>query len=111
MRFWAKADRRRTFDNETSCDGTNYDETNDNRTDYDGTNYDRASNDGTNGYLMNIYSLPQYRGRGIGKQIVEYLIRDAKARGTGKIYLESAPAAKKLYFDLGFTDMKDYMKL
>ena len=67
--------------------------------------------DGTNGYLMNIYTLPQYRGRGIGKQIVEFLIRDAKARGTGKIYLESAPAAKKLYFDLGFTDMKDYMKL
>ncbi len=66
---------------------------------------------GTNGYLMNIYTLPEYRGHGVGKRIVEFLIDDAKKRETEKIYLESAKAAKHLYEEIGFLDMKDYMKL
>ena len=66
---------------------------------------------GTNGYLMNIYSLPELRGEGIGRMIVEYLIDDAKRRGTEKIYLESSSMAKQLYHEIGFSDMIDYMKL
>lgn len=66
---------------------------------------------GTNGYLMNIYSLPELRGEGIGRQIVEFLIDDAKSRGTEKIYLESSSMAKRLYHEIGFSDMIDYMKL
>lgn len=66
---------------------------------------------GTNGYLMNIYSLPENRGMGIGRMIIEYLIDDAKKRGTEKIYLESSEAAKKLYRQIGFSAMSDYMKL
>lgn len=66
---------------------------------------------GTNGYLMNIYTLPEYRGQGIGKQIVEFLIADAKIRGTEKIYLESSKIARHMYEELGFSDMQDYMKL
>ncbi len=66
---------------------------------------------GTNGYLMNIYTLPEARGEGIGKMIVEYLIRDAKERGTEKIFLESTEAAGRLYREIGFADMKNYMKL
>ena len=48
---------------------------------------------GMNGYLMNIYTLPEYRGHGIGRKIIEFLIADAKARGTEKIYLESSVGA------------------
>lgn len=66
---------------------------------------------GKNGYLMNIYTLPEYRGEGIGRKIVEFLIKDAKEKGTEKIYLESSDAAKKLYYEIGFSDMQDYMKL
>ena len=66
---------------------------------------------GTNGYLMNIFVLPEFRGRGIGKNIILFLIEDAKRRGTEKIYLESSETAKRLYEDMGFLDMKDYMKL
>ena len=66
---------------------------------------------GTNGYLMNIYALPELRGEGIGRQIVEFLIDDAKSRGTEKIYLESSSMAKRLYHEIGFSDMIDYMKL
>lgn len=66
---------------------------------------------GTNGYLMNIYALPELRGEGIGRKIVEHLIDDAKKRGTGKIYLESSGIAKQLYHEIGFTDLFNYMKL
>ena len=66
---------------------------------------------GTNGYLMNIYTLPEARSEGIGRRIVEYLISDAKERGTEKIFLESSGVAKKLYHEIGFADMEDYMKL
>lgn len=66
---------------------------------------------GTNGYLMNIYTLPELRGAGVGGRIVAFLIEDAKTRGTGKIYLESSETAKRLYHEIGFTDLSDYMKL
>lgn len=66
---------------------------------------------GTNGYLMNIYTLPVYRGQGVGRRIVEFLVDDAKKRRTEKIYLESAKDAKHLYEEIGFSEMQDYMKL
>lgn len=66
---------------------------------------------GTNGYLMNIYTLPKARTHGIGRKIIEYLIEDARKKGTEKIYLESSKVAKKLYNQIGFTDLEDYMKL
>lgn len=66
---------------------------------------------GKNGYLMNIYVLDKYRNQGIGKEIVKYLIEDAKKNHINKIYLESSKIAKKMYLELGFKDMPDYMKL
>ncbi|MCR4656046.1 MAG: GNAT family N-acetyltransferase [Lachnospiraceae bacterium] len=66
---------------------------------------------GTNGYLMNIYTLPEVRQEGVGRKIIEFLIDDANSRGTEKIFLESSGVAKRLYHEIGFSDMKDYMKL
>ena len=62
-------------------------------------------------YLMNIYVRPEYRGEGYGKDIVTWLIREAQILGITKIYLESSACAKPMYSQLGFMDMKDYMKL
>ncbi len=66
---------------------------------------------GSCGYLMNIYTLPEYRGTGVGRKIVAFLIRDAKTRGTEKIYLETSDVGKALYQKMGFQDMRGYMKL
>ncbi len=66
---------------------------------------------GTNGYLMNIYTVPEIRGIGVGRMIVEFLIADAKQRGVEKIYLESSDIGKSLYREIGFDDMIGYMKL
>lgn len=62
-------------------------------------------------YLMNIYTLPDFRGQGVGKTVVSWLIHQAEQRGITKIYLETSAAGKRLYQDLGFSEMKDYLKL
>lgn len=63
------------------------------------------------GYLMNIYTREEYRHQGGAKKTVEYLISQARKRHVSKIYLETSEAGRDLYESLGFTDMKDYLKL
>lgn len=62
-------------------------------------------------YLMNVYVREEFRGQGIGKAIVKWLVEQAQKRHITKIYLETSKQAKPLYAGLGFTDMPDYMKL
>lgn len=62
-------------------------------------------------YLMNIYVRPTYRGKGVAQRIVRWLVGQALAQGTSKIYLETSGCARKLYAGLGFSYMKDMMKM
>lgn len=62
-------------------------------------------------YLMNVYVRPEHRGKGYGKDIVKWLVEQARSRGITKIYLESSECAKAMYQELGFKEMKDYFKL
>lgn len=62
-------------------------------------------------YLMNIYTKEIYRGNGIGRAIVEWLIDYAKRKSITKIYLETSECGRMLYQKLGFQDMKDYLIL
>lgn len=62
-------------------------------------------------YLMNIYVREPFRSHGTGHKIVEYLVSKALERGCGKIYLETTPEGRPVYESLGFSDMKDMMKL
>ena len=61
-------------------------------------------------YLMNIYTRPDERGRGVGRKIVAWLVRQAEERGITKIYLETSGSGRKLYQEMGFIDMEGYMK-
>ena len=62
-------------------------------------------------YLMNIYTCPEFRGQGIGKKIVSWLIEQATQRRITKIYLETSISGRSLYQKMGFTDMRGYMRL
>ncbi|MCD8150982.1 MAG: GNAT family N-acetyltransferase [Clostridiales bacterium] len=66
--------------------------------------------DGRCAYLMNIYTVPAMRRRGIGKAVVEWLMQEAEERGAGKIYLEASESAYPLYKELGFCEMDGYLK-
>ena len=61
-------------------------------------------------YLMNIYTRPEFRGQGIGKKIVNWLIDQATQRRITKIYLETSVSGRPLYQEMGFTDMRGYMR-
>jgi ribosomal protein S18 acetylase RimI-like enzyme len=63
------------------------------------------------GYLMNVYTRPQFRQRGIGAAIVSWLVEQGRQAGAEKIYLETTEAGRPLYEKLGFRDMPDYLKL
>ena len=62
-------------------------------------------------YLMNIYARKEYRSMGVGTSIVKELLTLIEEKGISKVYLETSEMAKKLYQELGFEDMKDYMIL
>jgi GNAT superfamily N-acetyltransferase len=62
-------------------------------------------------YLMNIYTRPEHRHKGVGREIVAWLLAQAKARKITKIYLESSDCAKSLYKKMGFVPMKNYLIL
>ncbi len=62
------------------------------------------------GHLMNIYTVPAMRRQGVGKEVVQWLVQEAKGRGAEKIYLEASEQAYPLYRSLGFQDMKGYLK-
>lgn len=63
------------------------------------------------GYITNIYTLPEYRRRGLGKELVLRLIASAKELGYYKIMLGSTKAGRPLYEHLGFVDAEDEMVL
>ena len=60
-------------------------------------------------YLMNIYTRPDYRGRGIGGAVVSFLIAEARKRQITKVYLEAAENAVRFYRKLGFEPLEGYM--
>lgn len=62
-------------------------------------------------YIMNIYVRKAHRRKGIGRQIIQWLIDRTRSQGITKIYLESSKIAISLYKDIGFVPMEDMLIL
>lgn len=60
-------------------------------------------------YLMSMYTLPQYRKKGIATQLLERVVNEANLLGCDKVTLNASPMGKPLYAKFGFKDMKDDM--
>jgi putative acetyltransferase len=63
--------------------------------------------------LKRMWFLPEYRGKGLGKQMADQLLTFAKEQGYKKIrldvyYPEHQPAAVNLYKKLGFYEIEPY---
>lgn len=61
-------------------------------------------------YLMNIYTVPEYRKCGTGKSIVTWLRQRTSEYGINKIYLEASEKAYEFYKKIGFRDMNGYLQ-
>lgn len=66
---------------------------------------------GERAYITNIYTHPNFRGRGIAQQIISLLIKDAEARDIKKIFLAASPLGKPVYKKLGFEEAPEWMEI
>ncbi|MGI6204383.1 MAG: GNAT family N-acetyltransferase [Anaerovoracaceae bacterium] len=67
--------------------------------------------DGQCAYIMNVYTVPDWRGRGVGTAVVAGLLRETKSRGIKKVYLETSIQGQPLYEKFGFREMEHYLML
>lgn len=66
---------------------------------------------GNKAYIMNMYTNPAYRRRGIAIKTLDMLVKEAKNRSVSAISLEATDMGRPLYQKYGFKKMNDEMEL
>lgn len=66
---------------------------------------------GRKAYIMNLYTHPHYRRRGIARKTLDLLVAAAKEKGVSAISLEATPMGRPLYKSYGFVELRDEMEL
>lgn len=66
---------------------------------------------GQNAYIMNLYTAPTHRRRGIASHTLQLLIHAAYERGVTRISLDSTQMGRPLYEKHGFVPMPDELEL
>ncbi len=66
---------------------------------------------GKTAYIMNMYTLPEYRGRGIANTLFQNIVNEAKIRGCTKISLNATDMGRPIYTKYGFVDSHNDMVL
>ena len=66
---------------------------------------------GKRAHLMNVYTRSEFRRHGVGKMMVEFLIKEAISRGVTEISLDATEMGHPLYKSLGFNDNGEGMNL
>ena len=65
---------------------------------------------GKKAYIMNMYTKPEYRRKGIAYKTLDLLIQDTKNAGIAAISLEATEMGRPLYERYGFVKMNDEME-
>ena len=66
---------------------------------------------GQKAYIMNMYTVPEYRRQGIAAKTLDMLVQECHRRGVDFISLEATAAGRPLYEKHGFVSMQDEMIL
>lgn len=66
---------------------------------------------GHKAYIMNMYTEPEYWGKGIAYKTLGILVSEAKARGISAISLEATKMGFPIYEKFGFVKMSNEMEL
>lgn len=64
---------------------------------------------GRKAYIMNMYTAPEYRRRGVAFHMLDLLVKAAMERGVGQIGLEATQMGRPLYEKYGFVKLEDEM--
>ena len=66
---------------------------------------------GIRGYITNMYTSPDYRGKGIATSLLEKLMEEARARNIYMIFLGASKMGKPVYRKFGFEESGKWMDL
>jgi len=66
---------------------------------------------GKKAYIMNMYTAPSHRRKGIASRTLSLLVDEARSRGVSSISLEATDMGKPLYKKFGFIEMNNEMEL
>jgi GNAT superfamily N-acetyltransferase len=71
----------------------------------------KGNTSGREAYLIGMYTVANWRGKGVGHALLKKLLDAAKARSVGRVWLHSEPDARSLYGREGFHPNDSYMEL
>lgn len=69
-----------------------------------------ANLSGREAYLLNMYTLPDYRRRGYSKAILQQAMAFAREQGLGRIWLHASENGQPLYAQAGFQPSSKFME-
>ena len=62
------------------------------------------------GLLSSMYTLPEYRRRGIGRALLSRVVDEARQRGCGSVWITASDMGVLLYTDFGFVKNGNFMQ-
>lgn len=62
-------------------------------------------------YIMNMYTKPNWRRKGVGSALLEKLFEEIKNKGINTVFLHATPAGRPLYEKYGFRESDGEMIL
>ncbi len=62
-------------------------------------------------YIQDVVVIKKFRGKGVGKKIIQMLIKELKKNGVDWIGLIAQPGTTPFYMDLGFETLDDHVPL
>ncbi|MDE5967232.1 MAG: GNAT family N-acetyltransferase, partial [Lachnospiraceae bacterium] len=66
---------------------------------------------GLEGYILNIYTSPEFRKRGFANQILDNIIKYSQKNNIKRLWLNSSEQGKKLYEERGFIKKENEMEM
>jgi GNAT superfamily N-acetyltransferase len=63
------------------------------------------------GFIVNVYTLPRARGRGVGRAIMDALVAEGRRLRLRRVYLRTSDEGRSLYESMGFRDPGNYLSL
>ena len=69
-----------------------------------------TNGEGLKAYITNIYTDPDYRRRGIAKELLRRVTEEARAYGCGAVQITASDMGVLLYSDFGFARNRNFMQ-